>query len=107
MAYKDKNKAAEYHKKYQSTHPDYVKNLHTTYRYGITVHQYKKMHEQQNNKCAICEETCDKLHIDHDHATGKVRQLLCSYCNRGLGNFRETPSLLQKAVEYLTKWKQF
>ena len=41
--------------------------------------------------------------IDHDHRTGKIRQLLCHYCNCGLGSFEDNVERLNKAVEYLKK----
>jgi len=61
--------------------------------------------DSQQGQCAICE--CDLTwdsrltHVDHDHATNKVRGLLCSTCNQGLGSFRDSIAMLEKAVQYL------
>lgn len=74
-------------------------------RYGITEDEYKKLYKAQNGKCAICEtpesELKRRLHIDHDHKTGKIRGLLCFLCNAGMGKFKDDPVLLKKAQEYL------
>lgn len=81
-------------------------NLKTVY--GITPEDYELMLEGQNHVCAIC--ACDftktkrRPHIDHDHATGKVRAILCHHCNLGLGNFRDTIPFLESAIEYLKKF---
>ena len=61
---------------------------------------------EQGGGCAICgreawEERCGKLHVDHCHASGKVRGLLCEKCNHGIGEFRDDPVLLVQAVAYL------
>ncbi len=62
---------------------------------------FEEMFEKQNGICLICKgkATC----ADHDHKTGKVRGLLCSSCNRGLGMFRDNIKNLQMAVVYLKK----
>ena len=51
--------------------------------------------------CDICRDPIDVIHLDHCHATGKVRGLLCRYCNHGLGQFKDSISRLLNAAEYL------
>lgn len=75
-------------------------------KYGITIERYEKMVWDQEGLCAICGEdpkpvSNRKLVIDHDHATGIVRGLLCNDCNRGLGSFRDDPDCLRRAAEYI------
>lgn len=57
--------------------------------------------------CAICKTDkprglCNQWHIDHDHATGKVRGILCTACNRAIGIFRDDPDVVWAAYAYLT-----
>lgn len=74
--------------------------------YGITNDGYNQRYVDQNGGCAICKSTNPgggNLHfaVDHDHATGTVRGLLCSCCNTGLGFFKDNAALLLRAVDYL------
>ncbi len=73
------------------------------YLYGITKDQYEDLLVKQNGVCAICLSLDLKktLCVDHDHQTGRIRGLLCSKCNKGLGLFGDTRDLLLKAVKYL------
>jgi Recombination endonuclease VII len=75
--------------------------------YGLTMDQFTGMLESQKSVCAICQSTSDRKVIfpvvDHCHATGRVRGLLCANCNHGLGKFKDSPDLLMRAVEYLIR----
>lgn len=74
-------------------------------RYGITIAQYDALAEAQGGGCALCGKACTtgkRLAVDHDHATGRVRGLLCRKCNRGLGHFDDDPAALRRAADYLT-----
>ena len=78
------------------------------FNYGITLKQYEKMLKQQNEVCAICGEVNldgRKLCVDHDHKTGKIRELLCDNCNHVLGMSKENVDRLTKAILYLEKHK--
>ena len=55
--------------------------------------------------CMICGRK-EKLVVDHDHNSGKVRGLLCNHCNRGLGHFRDDPEVMAIAIEYINNRKQ-
>lgn len=68
--------------------------------------KYKELHSKQNGNCSICERPeaiCGTLNVDHNHSTGQVRGLLCTTCNRGLGEFRDLISNLESAISYLRK----
>lgn len=75
------------------------------HRYGLTIDAYKSMLKAQGGVCKICgQPPCDRwkrLHVDHDHSTQAVRGLLCHFCNTALGNFKDNPLLLAKAIYYL------
>lgn len=71
--------------------------------YGITVEDYDRMFEEQKGLCKLCgrnPHTKTRLSVDHNHATGQVRGLLCVPCNRSLG-LLEDPNWREKALAYL------
>lgn len=78
-------------------------------RYGITVSQYEAMWNKQLGACKICGDSIESHSkdrhkvacIDHNHATGRVRGLLCWHCNIGLGKFFDSTERLAKAIAYL------
>lgn len=76
-------------------------------RYGLTVAQHDELLSKQHGLCAICKTATPAgkgtWHVDHCHASGNVRGLLCHHCNVGLGHFKDTPETLRQAAEYLEK----
>lgn len=83
------------------------------YKFGIEPEHYSQMLEKQGHKCAICgyippEEasSVEKLYVDHNHATGKVRGLICMNCNSALGHFRDNLTILENAVKYLENYER-
>jgi hypothetical protein len=71
-------------------------------RYGLTADQVDAMIAKQSGTCAICH-TKAAEHVDHDHATGEVRGVLCFTCNVGLGQFRDNETFLHNAAQYLLR----
>lgn len=74
--------------------------------YGVTLEEVENLVARANNCCEICAvefTSQDKPRIDHCHATGKVRGVLCYKCNIGLGMFRDSIILLEKSIKYVNK----
>lgn len=77
--------------------------------YGLSKEEYENMKLKQKNTCLICKKkqplhiNKGELYIDHCHNTGRVRGLLCSSCNSGLGFFRDNITYLNEAIKYLKR----
>lgn len=76
---------------------------------GITRPIIEAMMKAQNSECSICSRKLSisrfasphyKANVDHDEVTGKVRQLLCGDCNRGIGLFMHDADILHRAANY-------
>jgi hypothetical protein len=65
----------------------------------MTQEEYDALLQAQEGKCKIC--GAPPTAVDHDHETGEVRGLLCRACNLGLGYFKDSAELLQRAIAYL------
>lgn len=98
-------KKSSYRPSIEQGRKNYIK-----YAYGITIEKYEEMTLTQDNKCSICgkEENIKhqngkvkRLAVDHCHISGKVRGLLCTNCNTGLGKFKDSRELLAAALAYL------
>jgi hypothetical protein len=75
-------------------------------QYGLTLEAYEGLLEQQNHKCKICDVALiggHQTHIDHCHNSNKIRGILCTNCNRGLGHFQDSTLNLERAIEYLQR----
>jgi hypothetical protein len=108
----NKERAQAYSAKHRNKFPDgnrrYFRNHHLVKTYGITIEQYEVIYKEQRGVCAICGSLPDlpkhgvaRLVVDHDHATGKIRGLLCNNCNSGLGIIGDTIEHLERALAYL------
>jgi hypothetical protein len=79
--------------------------------YGITLEEYHSKLEQQGDGCAICGIKIPggngkNFYVDHNHATGQVRDLLCHNCNFVIGYAKEDVDILKAVVQYLETWRE-
>lgn len=98
-------------KKWREDDKDREKSGYLRNRYGINIGHYNELLKVQEEVCAICGKPerhtnpntgkPRKLAVDHDHASGKIRGLLCTFCNTALGKFKDDVALLQKAIDYI------
>ncbi|MFG3644879.1 endonuclease VII domain-containing protein [Micromonospora sp. NPDC047762] len=84
-----------------------TREYHLRRRYGVGEKEFQELLAEQGEVCAICG-GADPQHLDHDHRTGWVRGILCFNCNGGLGQFRDSPMRLARAITYLrgTTWQR-
>jgi hypothetical protein len=74
------------------------------HRYGLSLEDYDRISEEQGHVCATCggvNASGRRLSVDHCHKTGQIRGLLCQNCNGGLGQLKDDPALVRKALDYL------
>lgn len=115
MAHREKYRAehceelATYRKRYDAKyyveHREDNRKCGLRSRYNLTLEQYQEILDNQGGRCFICgrhqSEFTKKLHVDHDHITGKIRGLLCTSCNTALGLLKDNIDYLIKAIQYL------
>jgi len=108
----------EYQRNYSRAHrkknPDYYRNFYLKKRFGIDIDEYSQKLESQDGLCAICKQEEKSLDprteeirlyaVDHDHATGAVRGLLCINCNLMIGNAQDDISIMEAGIAYLKKY---
>lgn len=120
---------AEYMRSWRKTSPAYTAQKQTPKwkweawkrnlsRYGVTVDWVGEKFLERYGQCAICGQDIyynvwgtskDKMfsiHIDHSHATGKPRGLLCQNCNIALGKFQDNPNVIIAAFQYVTAYDE-
>lgn len=95
----------QYMDDWRKRNPDKAREYNFKSKYGITTKEYDELYTGQSGCCALCSKHSTELSrplcVDHDHETGKVRGLLCSTCNSGLGKLGDNEEGLLKALEYL------
>ena len=74
-------------------------------RYKLTRREVSDLRAAQADHCVICGDASPQ-HLDHDHATGHSRALLCQRCNHGLGLFRDSPDLLRVAANNIEEHRK-
>lgn len=73
---------------------------HLKRSHGLTGDDVRRMIAEQVGVCPICLSAMP-VHVDHDHATGRVRAVLCFNCNAALGMFKDRPDALRRAASYV------
>lgn len=98
----DLEKAAKY--------PSKRRDWYLLTAYGLSGKDYFKLLEKQNFQCPICQKHYTSfnklLSVDHDHVTGRVRGLLCSYCNTHTIGRQRNPDIFSRAADYLREENQ-
>lgn len=101
------------HNKKRNGLDSWCRECRATYRNSINRGQFRSVIsdtalvslKESTAECVICG-SAEKLVVDHDHATGHIRGMLCNHCNRGLGHFRDDPMLLEFARVYILSSRQ-
>lgn len=106
-AVKNREKVRSYsHKWNTGKGRDWWRNKHYQLRYGISLAAYDALLAAQGGACACCGKPIlmrRHIHVDHCHRTHVVRGILCRSCNLGMGNFRDDPAVMERAIAYLRR----
>lgn len=90
-------------KAWREANPRYNRNYFLMKNYGLTPEQWDARLIAQSGRCAICSEPMLVPCLDHCHAGGENRDLLCSSCNIALGYFKDDPERILAAADYLQR----
>lgn len=109
---KHKLERRSYDQAYYRRNPDKWRDEQLRRKFGITIENYRIILDQQDGKCLICLRSAADfpgqrwLAVDHCHATGQIRGILCHSCNRAVGLFQDNPDLMIKAAQYVQRFKK-
>jgi DNA-directed RNA polymerase subunit RPC12/RpoP len=106
-AWRNQNKLAA---KKISTHylthnKDRIRDNELQRKYNVSLQEVLRIFTEQDNRCGICKKEITLYHVDHDHATGKFRGVLCPNCNHLLGHAKDNIDILQNSIDYLNNNK--
>lgn len=93
----NREKCREFNRRSHRKHQKRVKADRVMRRFGLTLVEYDKILARG---CALCGDH-DRIGIDHDHTTGRVRDALCGRCNSMLGMAADSPERLEAGAAYL------
>lgn len=100
----------ERQKAYHMRTREQVREKNLKHFYGITLAQFDEMIRSQDGRCAVCRDALDatpfskrRTHVDHCHATGRVRGILCRSCNLAAGLVRDDPEVAEGLANYLRR----
>ena len=97
-------RSVAYHRAYAQANRPRAREAELRRTFGLTLGQYEEMRDQQGGRCAICGTIPKRaLDVDHDHATGRIRGLLCSNCNTAIGLLKDDPERMTAAATYILK----
>jgi hypothetical protein len=103
-AHPEKHRAAN--ARWRAAHPLAARNRARVRKYSITETEWDARFIAQGSCCAVCKklepESKKGWHTDHNHVTGRVRGILCHWCNTALHK-RQTPAILRGLANYLEK----
>lgn len=101
----NKEEVKDYNYQHYHNNLIYHRNRQLKNYYGITLEEFEAILKAQGESCAICgADSCSdgrSFNVDHNHATGEVRGILCRPCNAGLGMFKDSPEIMINAYQYL------
>jgi hypothetical protein len=109
----NQEKYLNYERKWRNENLEKARSFDILKKHNITFDEYTMMREKQKGLCAICGEkekrksrtkgeVC-RLVVDHHHASGNIRDLLCHNCNQIIGHSKESIIILKAAIAYLEK----
>lgn len=102
---KDIPRRRENQKVFRDRSPTRIQDYRLRGKYGIGIEDRDRMFDLQGKCCAVCRSddpgTYGRWNIDHCHATGNVRGILCQACNLALGFARDSVPVLKNMIEYL------
>lgn len=105
--YKNRDKINKKRRLYRSKNKKFAREYVLRTKYNLSLEQLNEMMVNQNNECAIChrhqKDISKSFSVDHNHATGQVRGLLCDPCNIGIGMLKDSVINLQSAINYLKR----
>lgn len=100
---KNRKDHCKYDKAWRLKNPTKSREAYLKRTYKITLEEYELIKLIQEKRCGICLEKKPRLVVDHCHKSKKVRGLLCTTCNAGIGQLKESVWILGEAIKYLTR----